>query len=151
IAGPGSAGLVGDISKCTVAVVVIERVANRDPAVVEIASVHKVDVLPSVSIKVGNADARAEFFPVDGDAFVSLEVNELDSPLRRYTRKLDRFPGRGGEGGEKSGKTEKTKKKTTIWPEAGPPPHPTAANPRAQQINKAAPTKKIPRRPRREN
>jgi hypothetical protein len=70
---------------------VIEGVANGHSAIVEITPIHEVDVLPSISIKVGNAEPRTKFFSVDGNAFVSFEVNELDSGLRRYVSELDRF------------------------------------------------------------
>ena len=83
VAGAGNAGLFGDVGEGAVAVVAIERVANGNAAVVEIASVHEVNVLPAVAVEVCHAHARPEFFAVDGDALVALEMGELDSGTAR--------------------------------------------------------------------
>ncbi len=56
----GDPSLVGDIGKTSVAAVAVQGVAHHDAAVVEVAAVHKVDVLPAIAIKVCHADARAE-------------------------------------------------------------------------------------------
>ena len=82
------AGLLCDISECAIAIVAIKCVANRDAAVVQIASIYEVDILKTVAIKVGHADAGTKFFPYDCHAVVALVVDELDARLGRNIGEL---------------------------------------------------------------
>ena len=75
----GNAGLFGDIGESAIAVVSIERIADGDAAVVQVAAIDEVNVLPAVAVKVSDADSGTKFFPVDGDAVIALEVREFDS------------------------------------------------------------------------
>ena len=89
VTGAGNAGLFGDVGECAIAVVTIKRIANGNAAVVQIAAVHKVNVLPAVAIEVGHADSRTKFFPVDGDAVIALEVDKPDAGCRRSIGELN--------------------------------------------------------------
>jgi len=58
---------------------------------VEIASVHEVNVLPPVPVEIRHADARPKLFTVNRDALVTLEMHELDARRCGHIRKLDRL------------------------------------------------------------
>src|SRR5256886_17124266 len=45
-------GFVGNVGKRAVAIVVIERIANIDSTSIPVARVHKVDVGPTIAVKV---------------------------------------------------------------------------------------------------
>jgi hypothetical protein len=81
VAGAGDAGFFGDVGESADTVIAIERVAyfNAAIAIVAVAAVDKVDVLPAIGVKVGDTDAGAEFFQVDGDALVAFAMCEADA------------------------------------------------------------------------
>src|SRR4029077_12526017 len=73
VTGPGNVGLVGYVGERPVAVIAIESVAHRNAAIVKVASVHEVNVLPTVPVEIRDTYPGPEFFSIDGDALVALE------------------------------------------------------------------------------
>ena len=82
----GHSGFVGHVGKRAVAIVLVERIANIDSASIPVARIHKVDVGPSIAVKIRNANTRPELLQVDGHALVSLEMLEFDSRFVRDIR-----------------------------------------------------------------
>src|SRR5260370_18522789 len=89
VACAGDPGLVGYISKGAIAIVVIQRIACRNAAIVEIAVVDKIDVLPAVSVEIRHRKSGAEDFADDGHPLVSRIVYELDAGGCRGVRELN--------------------------------------------------------------
>src|SRR6266852_2194977 len=86
----GNASLVRDVSKCSVTVVAIQRIADGNSSIVEIASIDEINILPAVTIEIGDADSRTKFLTINRDALVPFEVHKLDTSCGRYIRELDR-------------------------------------------------------------
>src|SRR5262249_28217700 len=68
----------GHVSKCAVSVVVVKGIARGNPAVVQVAAVDEINVLPPITIKVADADARPELLAVDRNPVIPFEVDEPD-------------------------------------------------------------------------
>ena len=64
----------------------IERIANIDSTSIPVTRIHKVDVGPSITIKIGNANAWPKLLQVDGHPLVSLEMLKVDSRFVRDIR-----------------------------------------------------------------
>src|SRR5262249_18646995 len=60
VVGAGDAGGVGDVGEGAVAVVAVEGVLFGDVAVVAVAAVDEIDVLPAVIVVIGDAQAGSE-------------------------------------------------------------------------------------------
>ena len=88
IPSAGNPGICGNVGKSAISIIVVNRIAGGNPATVEIAAVHEVDVLPAVTVKVCHAEARSKDFPDDGDPLVSGIVDEFDSSFVCDVRKL---------------------------------------------------------------
>src|SRR4029453_10218839 len=73
------ASLVGNVGERASDVFPVERIPNNDAAVIQIAPIYEVDVLPTVAIKVRHADPRSELLAIDGNSLIALEVYELDA------------------------------------------------------------------------
>ena len=73
------AGLFGYVSKRAIAVIPIERIAHGDAAFVTIAAVDEVNILVTVAIKIGDANAGSGLFKNDRGPIGALVVNESDS------------------------------------------------------------------------
>src|SRR2546423_7404546 len=82
IAGARNTGLVRDISERSIAIIAVQRVASHDAAIVEIAAIDEIDVLPAVAIEISYTQARTEFFAVDRDTIIAFEVREFDARRR---------------------------------------------------------------------
>src|SRR5579859_1188124 len=79
VAGARHTSFRSDVSKRAVVIIVIEGIRGRNASVVEIPSVHKINILPAVAIKVDDAHSRPELLAIDRDAFVSLEMFKRDA------------------------------------------------------------------------
>ena len=73
----GDAGGVGDVGEGPVAIVAIEGVFDLDAAVVAVAAVDEIDVLPAVVVEIGDANAGTEFLEIDGDPWLPLKCANL--------------------------------------------------------------------------
>ncbi len=78
---------VGHVGERTVAIVVVERIANVDSTSIPVARIHKVDVGPSISVKIRHANSWAELLEVDGHPLVALKMFEFDSGFFRHIPK----------------------------------------------------------------
>src|SRR3954447_837514 len=74
VTGAWDAGFVSDIGEGAIFVIAINSVLDGNAAVVAVTAVHKINVLPAVSVEVRHADSRPEFLQVDGSALVALEM-----------------------------------------------------------------------------
>jgi hypothetical protein len=79
IAGAGNARFVREVCEGAVCVVPVERVMDGDAAVVSVTAVYKINIWPTVCVKIGNTNARAELLEIDSDASVALEVGKRDT------------------------------------------------------------------------
>jgi hypothetical protein len=84
-------GFIRDIGESTICVVAVECIADRNTAIVQIAPIDHINVLPAVRVKVGNAGPRAKLFAVNRDAIVALKMNKRDP---RRSREILEFNGR---------------------------------------------------------
>ncbi len=72
-----NARLFRDVREGTIAVVVKERVAHGNTALVEVAAIDKVDVLPPVPVEIGYANTGPGLFQDCGSDILALEMNEV--------------------------------------------------------------------------
>lgn len=63
ICGSGNSRFGGYITECAVTIIAIERIAIRSAAFVKIAAIYKVNILKSITVEIGNADARVPPLP----------------------------------------------------------------------------------------
>src|SRR5579871_347737 len=89
ITSAGNTRLIRDVGKGEIAIVAIKRVARGDSSIVQIAPVHKIDVLIAVAIIIGNTNAGAENFKVGWYAVVAAKVSELDSRRGSHVGELN--------------------------------------------------------------
>src|SRR5262249_15979002 len=89
VAGTGHTSFFGHVGKGAIAVIVVKRVASGDAAVVEITAIYEIDVLPAITVEVGDAEAGAENLTNDGNALVSGIVDEHDTGLRGFVGELN--------------------------------------------------------------
>src|SRR5258708_6565802 len=89
---PGSrySGLFSDVGECAVAVVAIQRVADRNAPIVKITPIDEINILPAVSIEVCYADSRTKLLAIDRDAFIAFKVHKLDARCGSDICELDR-------------------------------------------------------------
>src|SRR6266852_6336911 len=90
VSGSRHACLFRNVGEGAVSVVVIERVADGNPAIVEIAPVHKINVLPAVAVEIGDANSRTKLLAINRYPFVALVVHKLDASGCGYICELDR-------------------------------------------------------------
>ncbi len=88
VACAGNTRCFGNIGECAVSIVAIKRVARRNAAIIEIASIDEVNVRKAIGVKIRDANARTKYFSIDGDSVVPSEVRELDSGWSGYIREL---------------------------------------------------------------
>jgi hypothetical protein len=55
-----NSSLVGHIGESAIAIIAVQRVAYRDAAVVEIAAIDEIDVLPAIAVEICYAQTRTD-------------------------------------------------------------------------------------------
>src|SRR5581483_1510603 len=78
-----------DVGEGAIAIVPIQCVAGRNSAVVKVTSVDKINVLPAVAVKVGDAYPWAELLAINRNSVRSLVMRELNSCLCGDVRELN--------------------------------------------------------------
>ncbi len=71
VTGPGDSSVIGHVRERTISVVAIQSVAHGDAAIVQVAAVDKINVLPAVAIEVADADAGTELLAIYGNTVVA--------------------------------------------------------------------------------
>ena len=89
VTGPGHSSVIGHVRESTIAVIAIQSVADGDAAIVQVAAVDEINVLPAVAIEVTYADSGPKFLAVNGNPIIAFEMDELDSRRISNVRKLD--------------------------------------------------------------
>src|SRR4051794_26832016 len=64
VARSGRAGFFRYVRKGAVMVITVKGIRNRNAAAVEVSSIDEINILPAISIEIGNAYSRTEFLPV---------------------------------------------------------------------------------------
>src|SRR6266849_2805646 len=90
VTGAVNASPVGDICKRAIAIVPIKRIADGNATLVQVAAIHKVNVLPAIPVKVGYANSGTKFLPIDGDTVIAFEVHKFDASRCGNVRELNR-------------------------------------------------------------
>ena len=96
VTGSRHAGLVCNIGKSTVAVIVVKRVACSDASAIQITAVEKVQVRPAVAVIVENGAPGSRLFQNRGNPFVPVVIAERKSGLRSDIYKLSGIGRRRG-------------------------------------------------------
>ena len=81
VASAGNAGLLRNVSESAVAVVAIERVSYGDAAVIQVAAIHEVNILPAIAVKVGHAYAGTHNLADYSHALIAWVVHEPNARL----------------------------------------------------------------------
>jgi hypothetical protein len=89
IAGSGHRGFVGHISERTITVVVVERIASGDAAIVKVTAVDEVNINPTISVEVGNANTGPKFLAIDRNSVCTFVVREPDTSLGSNVNELN--------------------------------------------------------------
>jgi len=68
---------------------VVERVASGDAAIIKVTAVDEVDINPTISVEVSDANTRPEFLAVDRNSVRTFVVREPDTSLGSHVSELN--------------------------------------------------------------
>ena len=67
----------------------IKSIANSYAPIVKVTAVDKINILPAIAVKIGNAKAGTKYFADDRNSIVAPVMNEFDPGLGGHISKLN--------------------------------------------------------------
>src|ERR1700736_5817679 len=89
VSGSRHTGFFSDIGGCAVPVVAVQLVADGNASIVEITPIDEINILPAVTIEIGDADSRTKLLAINRDALIPFKVHKLDTSCDSYICELD--------------------------------------------------------------
>src|SRR5712671_3150691 len=88
ITGTGDCRRLRDVLERAIAVVLVKRVARNNSTLVQVTTVHEINVRIAVAIEICDANAWTEYLSINRNSIVASEMDKLDSGGCAYVGEL---------------------------------------------------------------